>query len=67
MSDGHFNRALLPHTPYESGLRMGKAMARKWAAEAFADYLRATRSDLSAEALRQETECFAQLLARKMQ
>ena len=37
MSDGNFNRALLPHTPYESGLKMGKAMARKYAAEVFAE------------------------------
>ncbi len=39
MSDGNFNRALLPHTPYASGLRMGKAQARtafrQWLAEAF--------------------------------
>ena len=40
MSDGNFNRALLPHTPYESGLKMGKAMARKYAAEVFADFIR---------------------------
>ena len=28
MSDGNFNRSLLPHTPYHSGLQAGKAMAR---------------------------------------
>ena len=27
MSDGNFNRSLLPHTPYHSGLQAGKAMA----------------------------------------
>ncbi len=39
MSDGNFNRALLPHTPLESGLKMGKAMARKAAIDAFREYL----------------------------
>ena len=33
MSDGNFNRALLPHTPYASGLKMGKAQMRKRAVE----------------------------------
>lgn len=28
MSDGNFNRALLPHTPYQSGLKAGKSMCR---------------------------------------
>lgn len=28
MSDGNFNRSLLPHTPYHSGLQAGKAMAQ---------------------------------------
>lgn len=34
MSDGNFNTALLPHTPYASGLRMGRAQMRMTAREA---------------------------------
>ncbi|MBQ7742155.1 MAG: hypothetical protein IJT90_04435 [Bacteroidaceae bacterium] len=33
MSDGNFNRALLPHGGYASGVRAGQAAERKRAAE----------------------------------
>lgn len=39
MSDGNFNRNLLPYTPYQSGMKAGKAMARMKALEAFKIYL----------------------------
>ncbi len=29
MSDGHFNRAILPHKEYQSALKVGKAMERQ--------------------------------------
>ncbi|MDD7303274.1 MAG: hypothetical protein SPF56_01110 [Bacteroidaceae bacterium] len=63
MSDGNFNRALLPHTPLESGLKMGKAMARKAAQEAFREYLEQTvpTCDLEAEML-----CFSRLLDKRI-
>lgn len=35
MSDGNYNRALLPSTPYRSGLKMGRQMAHKQAKDAF--------------------------------
>ncbi|MDD4761354.1 MAG: hypothetical protein WCR53_06510 [Bacteroidaceae bacterium] len=35
MSDGNFNRALLPRTDFQSGVRAGKAAARTIAEEAF--------------------------------
>ena len=35
MSDGNFNRSLLPHTPYHSGLQTGKSIARMQAIKAF--------------------------------
>lgn len=35
MSDGNFNRALLPSTPYRSGVRMGQQQMRARAVEAF--------------------------------
>lgn len=53
MSDGNFNRALLPHTPYASGLKTGKAMARQKAMEAFSAWLDDTFPTLS-DAERQE-------------
>lgn len=34
MSDGNFNRALLPHTPYHSGLQTGRMQMRSRAEEA---------------------------------
>lgn len=35
MSDGNFNKALLPKTSYQSGLRAGKAIMKKLAIEKF--------------------------------
>ena len=66
MSDGNFNRALLPHTPYESGLKMGKAMARKYAAEVFADFIREKHPELSDEDIKQLSSDFSTLLAKKI-
>ena len=40
MSDGNFNRALLPHTPYASGLKVGKAMMKMQAIKAFAEWFK---------------------------
>ena len=34
MSDGNFNRALLPATPYRSGIKMGQLQAKAKAIEA---------------------------------
>ena len=39
MSDGNFNRALLPQTPYASGIKMGRQQMKAKAAEAFKDLL----------------------------
>ncbi len=64
MSDGNFNRALLPHTPYQSGLKVGKAMARKAAIDAFKEYLLQHSPALTPEMQQQEAERFAQLLAK---
>ena len=35
MSDGNFNRALLPSTPYRSGVKMGQQQMKARAVEAF--------------------------------
>lgn len=66
MSDGNFNRALLPHTPYESGLKMGKAMARKYAAEVFADFIRERNPEISEEKLKQLSNEFSSLLSKRI-
>ena len=66
MSDGNFNRSLLPHTPYHSGLQTGKQMARMKALEAFHDYLVASHEGWSEEQIKAETEVYKQILLKKM-
>lgn len=39
MSDGNFNRNLLPYKNYQSGLRAGRAQMRTLALEAFSQWL----------------------------
>ena len=39
MSDGNYNRNLLPYHNYQSGLRAGQAAMRHRAVEAFARFL----------------------------
>lgn len=62
MSDGNFNRSLLPHTPYHSGLQAGKSMARMKAIEAFKRYLLEKDPKITKEELQRETETFRSLL-----
>ena len=62
MSDGNFNRALLPQTPYASGLKMGRAMATKKAEEAFVAWLRADSPQLSDEEINEKLLAFKKLL-----
>ncbi|MBP5380538.1 MAG: hypothetical protein J6Y39_02260 [Bacteroidaceae bacterium] len=66
MSDGNFNRALLPHTPYQSGLKAGKSMTRMNALEAFKDYLRETCADANEAYISEQTERFRQLLSARL-
>lgn len=47
MSDGNYNRSLLPHTPYQSGMKTGKAMAKMKAVEAFKEYLNIKSTQVS--------------------
>lgn len=63
MSDGNFNRALLPHTPLESGLKMGKAMARKAAVDAFRQYLEQVNPACD---LNEELSVFSHLLDQRI-
>ena len=66
MSDGNFNRALLPHTPYASGLKAGKAMARMRAIEAFTEWLKTALPALSDVEAKAQTEAYARLLSRRL-
>lgn len=40
MSDGNFNRALLPSTPYRSGIKMGQQQMRTKAEAAFREVVK---------------------------
>lgn len=66
MSDGNFNRALLPHTPYASGMKTGKAIARMKAMEAFTEWLQTEQPSLSEEEREAKTEAFRKLLSEKI-
>ena len=49
MSDGNFNRALLPSTPYRSGVKMGQQQAKAKAVKALQVALEQTEPPLSQE------------------
>jgi len=62
MSDGNFNRALLPSTPYASGVKTGKAQERVIAERAFEQWLRAEMPTLSENELKEKVAAFKKLL-----
>ncbi len=66
MSDGNFNRSLLPHTPYHSGLQAGKSMARMKAIEAFKAYLATVQAGLTEEEIKVQTDTFKNILSAKL-
>lgn len=49
MSDGNFNRALLPSTPYRSGVKMGYQQAKSKAIKALQHALDQVEPSLSEE------------------
>ena len=49
MSDGNFNRALLPSTPYRSGIKMGKQQAKAQAVDVLQHILDTTQPPLTDE------------------
>ncbi len=55
MSDGHFNRSLLPRTDYQSGYRAGQAASRRQAEAVFRHVVQTELSHLSPE--EQEAVC----------
>ena len=62
MSDGNFNRALLPHTPYASGLKAGRSIMKMKALEAFATWLEQYQPDLSPAHRQEHLDHFRSLL-----
>ena len=54
MSDGNFNRSLLPYNNYQSGLRAGKAQMRKIAVDAFRSWLTKEHPDMDQKLLDQK-------------
>ena len=58
MSDGNFNRALLPSTPYRSGIKMGQQQLRIKAEAAFREVVKEKSPTLSDEALDNISEEF---------
>ena len=62
MSDGNYNRNLLPYRKYQSGVRAGRAQAKQWALQAFMAWLDAERSALSADEKERTLIAFKQQL-----
>lgn len=62
MSDGNFNRALLPSTPYASGLRMGRQQMKTKAMGALVELLKKEFPDCMPEDILRLSENFEQML-----
>ena len=62
MSDGNFNRALLPSTPYRSGMKMGGQQMRGKAIEAFRNLIKERFPKLKEEELQELIEAFRRRL-----
>ncbi len=58
MSDGNFNRSLLPHTPYASGMKAGQQITKMKAVEAYRNALKRLCPTLSDEERKTEIERF---------
>ena len=58
MSDGNFNRALLPSTPYRSGVKMGQQQAKAKAIKALQVALEQTEPPLLQEQKEAIMACF---------
>ena len=62
MSDGNFNRALLPSTPYASGVKAGKAQERVRVEKVFRAWLQMEMPQLTTEEVEAKVSAFKQLL-----
>ena len=65
MSDGHFNRAFLPHGDFASGVRVGKASERGVCLEAFAEIIAEIAPDLTPEQQQEMQQRFKALVLSK--
>ena len=66
MSDGNFNRSLLPHTPFQSGLKAGKSQGRMHAMEAFREYLQRFHPELDESHFVEQIDRFRQILSSRL-
>jgi len=64
MSDGNFNRQLLPKTELSSGLRAGKAQMRAKAEQAFSTILEQELPNLTDEQRKQLQDKFMDMLRK---
>ncbi|MCF0194021.1 MAG: hypothetical protein HUK00_02425 [Bacteroidaceae bacterium] len=64
MSDGNFNRALLPHTPFSNGLQIGRKQGLQIALQAFDSFLQQEMPELSDEQMAAKRQLFASYLKR---
>ena len=62
MSDGNFNRALLPSTPIASGIKMGKQQMKAKAIEDFRETIKEKFPTLSDEELQDIVKSFCSKL-----
>ena len=62
MSDGNFNRKLIPSDQYQSGLRAGEARMRQRAIIAFRRWITEREPDMSPQQLQAEEQIFHKLL-----
>ena len=66
MSDGHFNRAFLPHTEFRNGFRAAQTRTKILAVEAFKNTIQSRFPELTATQLQEITEEFAMCLKDKI-
>ncbi|MBR1713031.1 MAG: hypothetical protein IJ722_06475 [Alloprevotella sp.] len=62
MSDGNYNRSLLPADRYASGVRAGEARMKERAVTAFASWLRIASPELTEDSVREQIVRFRELL-----
>jgi len=65
MSDGNFNRALLPKNELTAGIRAGKAQMRTKAAQAFQETIEHFLPEITEETMREMKEEFMSRLRNK--
>ena len=58
MSDGNFNRSLLPHTDFQSGVRVGRMAMKTQAEEAFREVMDEMPLETSDEVIEKAFQLF---------